>query len=75
MPKDAEHYKQLRILGIAFAIPALMVTAPGVGFLIGRWLDAWLGTERVFSIALLLLGAAGGFYEAITMIHRVGKNG
>jgi predicted F0F1-ATPase subunit len=41
------------------------------GVLIGYLLDSLLGTRYVFTLSLLILGIATGYYNVIRSIHRV----
>ena len=48
-----------------------MIVTPALGGAwIGRWLDQLASTRVMFSAALLLAGAALGFWSAWTWMHR-----
>ncbi len=55
----------LRYTAIATALPA----STFVGYLIGTFLDKWLGTGYL-KIVFLLLGIAGGFVQLIRELMR-----
>lgn len=40
------------------------------GVLVGYWLDRWLGTGPVFTLGLLILGVAIGYYNVARFIQR-----
>ncbi|MBM3739539.1 MAG: AtpZ/AtpI family protein [Acidobacteria bacterium] len=54
-----------RYLGLAFLLPVSVFT----GYLIGYWLDQWLGTGFL-KIVFLLAGIAAGFVQLIREISR-----
>lgn len=41
------------------------------GVLAGYWLDRWLGTGHVFTLGLLVLGVAIGYYNVARFIRRL----
>jgi F0F1-type ATP synthase assembly protein I len=41
------------------------------GVLLGHFLDGWLGTRYVFTMGLLMLGVATGYYNVARFIRRV----
>jgi len=55
---------QIGVLGWAIVLPILL------GLIVGRWLDRWLATGVMFSAALIMLGAAAGFWSAWRWMHR-----
>jgi F0F1-type ATP synthase assembly protein I len=55
----------LRYTAIATMLPASILA----GYLIGHWLDEWLGTSYLM-IVFLLLGIAGGFVQLIRQLMR-----
>ena len=50
-------------LGWELALPIF------IGVLLGYQLDKWIGTRLVFTIILLLLGIAAGFYNLYKIIQ------
>jgi len=40
------------------------------GVLVGYWLDRWLGTNPIFTLGLLVLGVAIGYYNVARFIQR-----
>ena len=50
--------------GIIFLLPACLL----VGFLIGDYLDEWLGTKPVLTLIFFLLGAAAGFVQVFRLL-------
>jgi ATP synthase protein I len=55
---------QIGVLGWAIVVPIL------IGLLVGRWLDRLFNTGVLFSAALLMAGAALGFWSAWKWMHR-----
>jgi ATP synthase protein I len=55
----------LRYTAIATMLPA----ATFAGYLIGTWLDKWLGT-RYLMIVFVILGIVGGFVQLIRELMR-----
>jgi F0F1-type ATP synthase assembly protein I len=55
----------LRYTAIATMLPA----STFAGYLIGHWLDQWLGTGFLM-IVFVLLGIAGGFVQLIRQLMR-----
>jgi ATP synthase protein I len=41
------------------------------GVLAGYWLDRWLGTGHIFTLGLLVLGVAIGYYNVARFIQRL----
>lgn len=54
---------------IIFLLPSAM----GVGFMVGYWLDAALGSSPWMQIIFLLLGSAAGFYQTFRILGSGGK--
>jgi F0F1-type ATP synthase assembly protein I len=68
--KDGFTASALRYTGIATMLPA----ATFVGYLIGHWLDQWLGTGYL-TMVFLILGIVSGFVQLIRELTRnVGGN-
>ena len=65
-PSLASRLGQIGILGWAIVTPVLL------GLLVGRFLDHWLHTNITFTAALIMLGAAAGFWSAWRWMHRHG---
>jgi ATP synthase protein I len=63
-------------LGKASLLGIHLVTCTFVGFLIGYFLDKWLGTQPWFLISFLIFGIAAGFknmYQEAKKIHEADK--
>jgi F0F1-type ATP synthase assembly protein I len=54
-----------RYSSIIFILPACLF----VGFLIGSYLDDWLGTQPLLTVGLLLLGAVAGFVQVFRLLR------
>lgn len=64
--KNDRTYAQIALLG---AVPAILVAAPAVGYLLGWWLDEKCDTDPVLKIT----GAILGFVAAGREIYRLVK--
>lgn len=62
-PSLGRRFGQIGVLGWVIVGPTLL------GVLLGGWLDQLLGTGITFSAALILLGAALGFWLAFRWMH------
>lgn len=63
-------------LGKASLMGIHLVSCTFVGFVIGYFLDKWLGTEPWFLISFLIFGIAAGFknmYQEARKIHEADK--
>ena len=60
--------RMLATLAMVTQLGFIMVACILAGFLLGLYLDRELGTDPVFTIALLLGGVAGGMVAAYRMI-------
>ena len=67
-------YKKGRFKGTAMlaSIGLNLVAATFIGYLIGVYLDKYLGTEPWFTIIFLLFGIAAGFKNLFTVTKRYG---
>ena len=63
-PPLGRRLAQIGVLGWTVVVPTLL------GLWLGRLLDRALGTGIAFSAALLMLGAAFGFWSAWRWMHR-----
>lgn len=59
---------------MALAVPWVMVGAIVLFWLAGLYLDRWLGTWPVLTIALLVAGVVGGAFQSYRLIMRVMKD-
>ena len=51
----------------------MMLAAPAVGYLIGYFLDGWLGTSPVMLLIFLFLGLIAGGIESYKLIKRISE--
>ncbi len=58
-PSLARRFGQMGVLGWIIVLPSL------AGALLGHWLDQWLGGGITLAAALLMLGAALGFWLSV----------
>ncbi len=58
----------LSAVGIAFVLAVLF------GFLIGYFLDRWLGTSPLFIILFFFVGVAAGIVNVIRTANAVGRD-
>ncbi len=70
--KSEEKYSMLRQAGLAATIPFLLVVSPVIGYFLGRFLDARLGTSFLW-IVLMGLGFVAGAREVYKIIVRISR--
>lgn len=63
-PSLAHRFAQIGVLGWVIVLPIL------AGVFIGHWLDEWLGTGITLAAALLMVGAALGFWLAMRWMQQ-----
>lgn len=73
MKKNGKDYRLLTQLGLASTVGILLVTATGIGYMFGRWLDTRLGTDPWMMLLFTLLGVAAGFYELFRVAIRLSR--
>ena len=62
--------KYLRQVGLLATIPAILLVAPGIGFLIGRWADEKFGTDPYLLIVGILLGFGAAGVEVYKLARK-----
>jgi ATP synthase protein I len=70
-PDDRPDDTGKRSAGMLLAIPSLLVAAPLVGFLLGRWLDRHFATEPKLTILGVILGFFAAGRETFVILRRV----
>lgn len=68
---NSQLFKQLATFG---AIPMLLAFGPLIGYLIGNWLDEWLGTKPFLMVAFIVLGFVASGKEVYNLVRRVSKD-
>jgi F0F1-type ATP synthase assembly protein I len=63
----------LRDLGVAMAIPTLLVSGPLVGYFIGSFLDRKFDWDPWAKVVLMVLGMISSFRECMTMLRRINR--
>jgi ATP synthase protein I len=66
--------KMIRIWAYAGTIPIMMAAGPAVGYLIGSWLDEWLGTGPYLMILFIVLGFVAAGKEIYNMVRKMNKD-
>jgi ATP synthase protein I len=61
-------------LGALSAVGFAFVLAVGIGFLIGYWLDRWLGTSPWFMLAFFFIGLAAGIVNVVRTVNAVSRD-
>jgi ATP synthase protein I len=64
----------IRQLALAGVIPIMMAVGPVVGFVIGKALDGWLGTEPYLMVLFIGLGFVAAGKEVYNLIRKVSKD-
>jgi F0F1-type ATP synthase assembly protein I len=70
-PSRQQKKSGIGMIGLAFAIPGIMLAAPIIGCLIGVWLDKKFGTGSKLTLVFLVLGLAAGGRETYRLIQRI----
>lgn len=63
----------LRITGLVTNIPIMLAAGPVLGYFLGSWLDAKLGTQPWLMVVLALLGFGAGVNGTIRIIRTLQK--
>lgn len=71
---DKETWERARQAGAFLTIPFVLGVPPILGWYIGRWLDAALGSAPYCMYILLILGVIGGARECYRIIRRFGDS-
>lgn len=66
---------RIRKWGELAGIGPLLVASVVVGYLLGSYLDAKLGTTPWLLVVGVLLGTAAGFVQMVKMLQRIGETG
>ncbi len=53
---------------ILISVGTMLSSIVVAGFLLGYWLDAWLGTTPVFMLLFGVLGFVGGFLKVFKLL-------
>jgi ATP synthase protein I len=60
-------------LGALSAVGIAFVLAVGIGFLVGYWLDRWLGTSPLFMLIFFFIGVAAGVVNVVRTVKAVDR--
>jgi len=74
MPEPAPRKSSLGSLGALSAVGIAFVLAVVFGFLIGFFLDKWLGVSPLFTILFFFVGVAAGIVNVIRTANAVGQD-
>jgi F0F1-type ATP synthase assembly protein I len=66
--------RYVRLVGTLAMVPFVLAAGPLTGYLLGRLLDSWLGTEPILSVIFLALGLAAAVREIARIVRRAGKD-
>ena len=72
---DDSRLQGYRQVALATTIPLVMLVAPAVGYFLGSYLDSLLGTSKLMTVLLLLLGVVAGGVESYRIIREIIKEG
>jgi len=64
----------IRQLALAGVIPIMMAVGPVIGFVIGKALDGWLGTEPYLMILFIGLGFVAAGKEVYDVVRKISKD-
>lgn len=65
--------RTLRQLNIALSVGMVFPVSIVIGYVMGYYLDRWLGTTYL-KIVFLLFGVAAGFVNFIRMVSQIGND-
>lgn len=71
--EDEDQGTRLKQVGIYMTIPFVLAVPPLVGWLIGNWLDKWLGSAPFLMFFLIILGIVAGIREFYRIIKKYGN--
>jgi len=74
-PQSKKNKKEAGALALLLTIGTRLVASTFTGLAIGYYTDRWLGTSPLFTLLLLVLGIAAGFYNMYRMAKRYGGSG
>ncbi len=60
-------------LGALSAVGIAFVLAVGIGFLVGYWLDRWLGTSPLFTLLFFFFGLVAGIVNVVRTVNAVDR--
>jgi len=66
-----ERARWVRSVGVVSTLGITLVVSTLVGFVIGHYLDRWLGTSPWLTIVFLLFGIASGFVQIFRSLPRL----
>ncbi len=69
-PGEKKPPRDMRQASLYIAIPAIMLAAPIIGFLVGYWLDGKLGTDPYLKGVGALFGIAAAGLETYQIIKK-----
>lgn len=72
--QDEKNRQRLKMIGIYGTIPFVLAIPPIVGWLIGTWLDKWLGTSPFLMYVLIVLGLIAGIREFYRILKKYGDD-
>lgn len=70
MSSRHEAYQRIRQTELLVSIPMVLAAGPGIGFLIGDYLDRTLGTDPWLMVLFFVLGLAAAVRQTLTILAR-----
>ncbi len=71
MDPQEEKQKMVKQIGAFMTIPFVLAVPPVIGWLLGSWLDTWLGTTWLMHL-FVVLGFIAGFREFYRIVKKYG---
>lgn len=72
---SSNYFNAIRSAGPLFGAGIQLAASVVIMFFVGRWLDAWLGTDPWLMIGGIIFGFGAGLYSFIRMVARIDSNG
>jgi len=70
--QDPKKYETMRTVGLYAMIPTILLTAPLVGYFLGKLLQRWFHAGDWLSDVFAVLGVAAGIREVIKILRAAG---
>jgi ATP synthase protein I len=68
--RDDSTARSMRTLGALSAVGIAFVLAVVIGFVVGYFLDSWIGTSPLFTIVFFFFGLAAGILNVVRTAAR-----
>lgn len=70
LKEKGERYRQVGLLAV---IPMVLLAGPLIGFMIGNYLDNWLGSSPWLMIVFAILGAVAAVRQTMNLLSKANE--